>query len=202
IYDSAIPVVSAVGHEIDFTISDFVADLRAATPSAGAELITEGSFASRKLIAETSPYLRRLVHQRLEQERQSLRQLAQRVQRLHPRTLLNERLQYLDELQMSLSRCARQLLRDARVPWQNLAQRLQRAKPSQGLAQRRQTLRELQRRLRERMRHQLIARKNVFIHMKSRLHLLSPQNVLARGYSITTDAISGRIIRKSGEVQP
>jgi len=52
------------------------------------------------------------------------------------------------------------------------------------------------------MRHQLIARKNVFSHMKSRLHLLSPQNVLARGYSITTDAISGRIIRKSGEVQP
>src|SRR6185295_3890044 len=52
IFNSAIPVVSAIGHEIDFTISDFVADVRAATPSAAGEIITEGVFASRQFVAE------------------------------------------------------------------------------------------------------------------------------------------------------
>src|SRR5439155_14580872 len=76
IFESTIPVVSAVGHEIDFTISDFVADLRAATPSAAAEIITEGVFASRKFLAETAPYLRQLIRQRLGQDRERLRQLT------------------------------------------------------------------------------------------------------------------------------
>src|SRR5207253_8142351 len=70
IFESVIPVVSAVGHEIDFTIGDFVADLRAATPSAAAEIITEGAFASRSFLAQTGPYLRQLIRQRLDQEQE------------------------------------------------------------------------------------------------------------------------------------
>src|SRR5207247_4320967 len=108
IFHSTVPVVSAVGHEIDFTICDFVADLRAATPSAAAEIITEGVFASQNFLSQTAPYLRQLIDQRLAQDKESLRQLSQRLGRLHPRTLLNERLQYLDELQSALVRCARQ----------------------------------------------------------------------------------------------
>src|SRR5204862_8263003 len=53
VFESAVPIVSAIGHEIDFTICDFVADVRAATPSAAAEIITEGVFASRQFVAET-----------------------------------------------------------------------------------------------------------------------------------------------------
>src|SRR6266576_3331159 len=79
IFESAIPVVSAVGHEIDFTISDFVADWRAATPSAAAEIITEEVFASREFLAETEPYLRQLIRQGLEREREGLLRASQRL---------------------------------------------------------------------------------------------------------------------------
>src|SRR5208283_364596 len=86
IFESTIPVVSAVGHEIDFTISDFVADVRAATPSAAAEIITEGVFASRQLVES----------------------LARRMMQAHPRKWLDESLQRLDDLQTSLQRYGRQ----------------------------------------------------------------------------------------------
>ena len=79
IFESAIPVVSAVGHEIDFTISDFVADVRAATPSAAAEIITEGVFASREFVAEAPGVLRRNVRQRLEGATAEFEQLQGRL---------------------------------------------------------------------------------------------------------------------------
>src|SRR6185436_11418448 len=75
IYESVLPIVSAVGHEIDFTISDFVADLRAATPSAAAEILTEGIFASRQFVSESGRRLRQLVGQRLRMEGEGVEDL-------------------------------------------------------------------------------------------------------------------------------
>src|SRR5215471_6304301 len=120
IFESAVPVVSAVGHEIDFTISDFVADVRAATPSAAAEIITEGVFASCQFISEVTGRMRQLASQQFDDRSDKLAQLTGRLQRRHPRRQLNERLQQLDELQMRLSRCARQGARQQRGVWQNL----------------------------------------------------------------------------------
>jgi len=194
-------VISAVGHEIDFTISDFVADARGATPSAAAEIITEGAFSSRAFVADSAQYLGKLVRQRLGQEEDAARQLAQRLARVHPRPLLNEQLQLLDDLQTSLVRCVRSGLRQQRTAWRTVQERLFRLKPSLLLLPRRQSLRDLRRRLREHTLRQGKEMRNVLAGFESRLRLLSTENALARGYSITMDARSGRIIRAAGAVR-
>jgi len=179
IFESAIPVVSAVGHEIDFTIGDFVADVRAATPSAAAEIITEGVFASRQFVAE----------------------LRQRLARVHPRRRMNELLQRLDDLQMGLRRCAKQGVREQSVAWQNLATRLLRVRPAQLLRQRRESLVAARRRLNELAHDHLRHRGNQLAAAAARLRLLGPEQVLARGYSITMDAATGKVLRAARDVK-
>jgi exodeoxyribonuclease VII large subunit len=202
IFHSALPVVSAIGHEIDFTISDFAADLRAATPSAAAEILTEAVFSSGKWLAQARAQLRDLVRRRLLGERRHFQQLWQRLQASHPRRPLNQRLQRLDDLQLTLSRCARQQLQKCRLAAQNLGVRLDRVRPGQLLAQRRDALLREQRRLRERTRHYLRTLRQRGDALQARLRLLGPEQVLARGYSITLDAASGKIIRLKEQTRP
>jgi len=202
IFESALPVVSAIGHEIDFTISDFVADVRAATPSAAAEIITEAVFASRQFVAEAPGWMAQRFRRRLERERENVEGLMQRVTRAHPRRRLNERLQVLDDLQSGLLRAVKYRWRDCQAIWQNARQRLGRVRPAQVLERRQQSLRELERRLRQRVCQSLKNSQNRVERIEASLHLLSPRNVLERGYSITTDAASGQVVRDAAEVQP
>ena len=139
IFNSVLPVVSAVGHEIDFTISDFVADLRAATPSAAAEILTEGVFSSCNWMAQAQGQMRELARRRLAGERRHFQQLSQRLQASHPRRVLNQRLQRLDDLQLTLGRSVRLLLQKGRVTGRILGLRLDRVRPSRLLRQRRDT---------------------------------------------------------------
>jgi exodeoxyribonuclease VII large subunit len=202
IFESALPVISAVGHEIDFTISDFVADLRAATPSAAAELITEGAHASRGWLREASACLGQLITRRIGADRERLEQTAARLQRLHPRQRLREQMQYVDELYNRAQRCGQQKLRDSVVTARNLRQRLVRAKPSIAFKQLRQAMRDFGRRLHEASRQRARNHRAVLKELHGRLQLLSPENVLGRGYSITTEATTGRILRHASKVQP
>jgi exodeoxyribonuclease VII large subunit len=200
IFESAIPVVSAVGHEIDFTISDFVADVRAATPSAAAEIITEGVFASREFVAGVPDWLRRRVRQQLDRVTEDLNRIQGRLTRLHPRRRYNEGLQRLDDLQGGLLRGVKQGTRDRRVAWQNLAERLGRVRPAQLLKQRREALVMNRRRLHELAQGYLRNWQHRFGATESRLRLLGPEQVLARGYSITMDAATGKVIRCARDV--
>jgi exodeoxyribonuclease VII large subunit len=199
IFNSAIPVVSAVGHETDFTISDFVADLRAATPSAAAEILTEGIFSRCKWMSQASQQMEEAVRRRLFGERRHFAQLVRRLQASHPRRQLNQRLQNLDDLQESLSRCLRSSLQNLRNTADSLRLRLGRLRPGQVLRQRRELLEQRRRRLREQAENQLRYLRNHCDALNARLRLLGPEDVLARGYSITLDAVTGKAIRSAAE---
>jgi exodeoxyribonuclease VII large subunit len=179
IFESAIPVVSAVGHEIDFTIADFVVDVRAATPSAAAEIITEEVFASRRLVGS----------------------LTQRMLRMHPRRQLNGHLQRLDDLQTGLLRQMKQGVNERSVAWRNLATRLKQVRPRQLLKQRRESLKAGRRRLRELARVQFRNCKSSLEATVARLRLLGPEQVLSRGYSITMDKMTGKVLRDAAKIQ-
>ena len=179
IFESKIPVVSAVGHEIDFTIADFVADVRAATPSAAAEIITEDVFASREFVGDAPALLQRAARRGFASATESYSQLGGRLSRLHPRRKLNDSLQRLDDLQSGLLRGLKSATRSRNLVLENLAGRFLRAKPSLALKARRETL------------HQL----------EKRLNALGPEQVLARGYSITTDAATGKVLRAAANLK-
>jgi len=179
IFESQIPIVSAVGHEIDFTIADFAADMRAATPSAAAEIITEGVFSSCKFLSQCGKRMRQLFRQQIEGKEFLLEQSAQRLARVHPRQKFRSWLQRLDDLQNDLSRSAKSGARHSQIVLQNLSEQLHRIRPSQFLKLRREQLRQLQR----------------------QLNLLGPEQVLSRGYSITMDAKSGKVIRRATDTK-
>jgi exodeoxyribonuclease VII large subunit len=201
VFESALPVVSAVGHEIDFTISDFVADLRAATPSAAAEIITEGIFGSCEFVGNAADRIRQLVAQQFGRKTEGLEQLNHRLGRMHPRRRFDEWLQRLDDLHGGMLRCTRHGVRQQWAAFQNLSERLARVRPAQLLRQRRELLEQENARLVEQMKHQLRERRTRAEGLEARLRLLSPQQVLARGYSITTDAETGKVLREAAKIK-
>jgi exodeoxyribonuclease VII large subunit len=179
IFESALPVVSAVGHEIDFTIADFVADVRAATPSAAAEIITEGVFASRQFVES----------------------LVRRMMQAHPRKRLDESLQRLDDMQGSLLRYTKQGVRERQIACLNLAARLRQVRPKQLLKRRRELLNLNRQRLRELAHVRFKDLKNGLAATEARLRLLGPEQVLSRGYSITMDAATGEVLRAAKDIK-
>ena len=179
VFESAVPIVSAVGHEIDFSIADFVADMRAATPSAAAEIITEGFFSSRELVANAPLRLRQLARRKLDRAHEDFDSLTGRLARLHPRRRLNDALQRLDDLQSDLLRSLKSSVQSRSLVYANAAGRFARIRPAQMLKARRETLRQLEK----------------------RLNALGPEQVLGRGYSITLDAESGGVVRSAAKVK-
>ena len=201
IASSSLPVVSAVGHETDFTIADFVADLRAPTPSAAAELITEAQHKIAERVAEQSHRLERAARFQLLQARQRLTRLP--VSRAEGRlnSLLHRLAQRLDDSSLRMEAVVSEQLRQHQRNVADLAAAVLRHDPRQGLAHARARLTAGRTRLvhsMARMMHESTAHLS---SLDARLHSLSPLAVLERGYALVLTATGG-VVRSTLQVAP
>lgn len=190
-----LPVISGVGHETDFTIADFVADLRAATPTGAAELASAGFHAVQGDLVMLGQSLRRTIVRRLENLAQQVDRCALRL--IHPRQQLKLSAAKLDTLSQRLKRGMRDTLGHDRQQHDHLALRLRNQRPR--LTPLQQRLTALDARLKQSMRTRLHAQRQHVIALGTHLGHLDPTAVLARGYSITRDQ-DGNIIRSIQQV--
>lgn len=199
--DCPIPIVSAVGHEIDFALTDFVADVRAATPSAAAELVSPDQSQYLTALTQLQQRLSRAIRRQLAQQQPRLLQLQQRLQQLHPQRRLEQQQQRLDELQLRLQRRMQQQLQTARRQHSYLQQSLQHLSPAKAIKQQQLQLQQLAKRLQQAQLQQLKQHKFNLIQLSKQLHTVSPLATLARGYSIAFDA-QQQVVTRNSQLAP
>jgi len=196
IAQSDLPVVSAVGHEVDFTIADFVADSRAPTPSAAAELLSPDRLDIAANLAGYEQVLKRQIQQQLESLKQQLEWQQSRLR--HPGSRLQEHNQRLDELEIRLTNSWRNRVQKEQLGLELKKARLQQQTPTHLTRQLTQRYQHLYRRLEQQIGKQMSHYRQ---KLESTMHLLdavSPLATLDRGYAIVTDD-DGLIISNANE---
>ena len=201
IFHSRLPVVSAVGHDIDFTIADFVADLRAPTPSAAAELIVADSTELLRRVSELENCLHKYLRNFLQQSVTRLRFLSERTLARELMQRMRDAQQQLDFTAESLRRRLKQFVVDARAVLATRAQSLRSHDPKREVALCRNSIIELQRRLGAQPPQLLQNARQRFDRVEGMLRVLGPDATLRRGYSITTDK-AGNVIHTVSAVRP
>lgn len=199
IADSELPVVSAVGHETDVSISDFAADVRAPTPSAAAELLSPDADALQQRFALAGRRLHGSMRQSLTRHAERLQSLLRRLR--HPGRRLQEQSQQLDGLDMRLRRAMRRRMDRATTALEHGSRRLLLQDPRTRLRQQRLLNGQLRHRLQRAMNERLASQHNRLQQLGRSLDTVSPLQTLARGYSITTDE-RGTLLRDSAGLRP
>ncbi len=187
IYDSAIPIISAVGHEVDTTLSDYVADLRAATPSAAAEIVSSDSGELLAKIAMLKQRFANAITQKVSLFTQQHNHLQHRLRQVHPEQQLRVQQQKADELNVRLNQAIKRLMQHIEQQPKQLAQRLQHLSPIKNITEQQIQLQQLKQRLVYAMQNNVQHKSELFVHLIEQLHLVSPLATIARGYSVARD---------------
>lgn len=198
---SRLPVISAVGHEVDFSICDFVADHRAATPSAAAELLSQDRSHLIQRQQQLAARLSRAWSQHFQYRQHQHALLAHRLAPLHPQQQLNQHAQRLDDQQRRLSSALNRMSEQQRWQFNALNQRLLQLKPAQQVQLARERHALLTTRLHQAIKRSMEQRTQQLAVQAHALQLVSPLQTLTRGYSITLNE-DGQIIKHAQDVQP
>jgi exodeoxyribonuclease VII large subunit len=196
---SEIPVISAIGHETDFTITDFVADLRAPTPSAAAELVIRSRVEVENQAEAIQDRLVRSMQRRLLEARHALTERAQHGAFARMMDLIRQRQQKLDDLTYRLERSERQTLEQMRRRWEMASAAVRHYDLRRVLAGIRAELEGLTAAMAAAMRNQLLQNKVRLERMSRALEVLSPLSVLERGYALVFDG-AGRLLKDAEQV--
>lgn len=201
IAECPIPVVSAVGHEIDFTIADFVADLRAPTPSAAAELVAADGAELLERLAGSRRRMARVVEERMRHARTSLDGLKRGVLRLDGERLLRERVMRVDA-------AGERMRQSVRMAWREAVSKLAEAKaghraqhPLRVLERQAELVEGLREKLARRGAEAVREKGDRLEHLRGMLRALGPESAFQRGFSITMDE-KGAIVRSVAELKP
>jgi len=201
IHAATIPIVSAVGHEIDFTIADFVADQRAPTPSAAAELLSPDQ---QGIITALQRYQQRIavaMQRGIDQRSRLVLTLEQRLQRAHPGRRLEAGSQRLDELSERLQRLIAQRLQQSRRQLESLQGRLRQQDPSQHLQRLDEHCNGLEQRLHSALQGGMERRRFRLEKAMATLQVVSPLATLERGYAIVTRDQDDKLLQHADQVE-
>jgi len=199
IYNSRIPVISAIGHEIDYTIADLVADLRAPTPSAAAEMVVKNKEDIQGKIETLHSRLLYAKKTFLDKRRERLYALSHRV--LSPAREINRHIQRLDDIESRLASAMGRFIKDRRHHVAGLSKDIWAFNPGHRILFHRQRLEAYINPLIKNTVHLIAIKKNLLQGLAAKLDSLSPLAILARGYSITRKLPSLAVVTSPADVQ-
>ena len=199
IFNSEIPLISAVGHETDFTISDFVSDLRAPTPSAAAEIISQNHSNLFASLTSMQKDLSLSINNGLVKQNESIKNLSKLIK--HPGDKLREISQKIDGLEMHLSNLAERIFLISRNKISTFSSSLKEFSPIVRVEKNKNRIESSIKDIKRSIEEVIGEKRNMFLSSSKTLEAVSPLSVLSRGYSILTKGEKEQVINSYAQVK-